>query len=240
MLTETVNRTLLLSSLVEAEFSDWPTSKNTSTPDPTAVTRYPTSREEKIENYAMILTPFYRLNVQNFGSCPGENCHVNVNVTLQKSEHDNGRVIWNHSSNNSYAMRPAVYAVNKTGYVTGFAIKFWQWNDDKDKSGDDTEKIFERHVTERVLMVFVNYTNVHVIDASQSEIVQLCKNDECQPSLSMQTRSIAIADLGDDGTWELINYQSSYNTEKPRILTSRVQIVKLDTVLSQLTQTVSN
>ncbi|XP_043273721.1 protein FAM234B [Venturia canescens] len=199
----------------------------------------PENRSEETEipsEYTIQLTPYYQLNVRNFGSCPGEDCRVSANVTLQKISKSD-RIIWNHTSENTYAMKPAIYSIGDKPYVTGFAIKFWQWEDHEKSYDEKVEKWMKRQLFEKVLMVFVNYTDVHEIYASESDIIQYCSNDDCQPNLKLQTRSIAIADLGGDGTWELINYRSSYTTELPIVIVSKVQIVKLDADLSPLTQT---
>ena len=184
---------------------------------------------DRFGNYTLTLTPNYQLNIQNLGSCPTESCRVNVSLTLKMNGSDSC-VIWNHTSINAYAMKPAIYPLGDTPYTIGFAIKFWHWDDDKETSHHS--EIVQRHLTERIQLVFVNYTNVHVTNASQSEVIQLCKKDDCQPNLELQTRSIAIANLGSEGAWELINYESTYNAE--RLLTSRVRVVKLDTMVSEL------
>lgn len=93
-----------------------------------------------------------------------------------------------------------------------------------------------RNLTERVSIIFVNNTIVRAMNASQSEVLQLCQGQVCQPSLPQQSSSILIADLNGDGVSELISYRSSYvvaeNDTKP-VLSSKVQVVKLDDILDE-------
>lgn len=74
------------------------------------------------------------------------------------------------------------------------------------------------------------------MNASQSDVLQLCQGQNCQPCLPRQSRSILIADLNGDGVSELISYRSTYtvaeNDTKP-VLTSKVQVVKLDDLLDE-------
>lgn len=232
---EILNVTVPLNEVLHANNSDLAEVKSNRVSNESATALNLSEENENPAEYTILLLPYCQLNVRNSGSCPGEDCRVNANVTLLKIGNSK-RVIWNHTSENAYAMKPAIYSLDNKPHVTGFAIKFWQWDEDKTYNDEKIETLTKRRLIERVLMVFVNYTDVHEIHASQSDIVQLCKNEDCQPSLNLQTRSIAIADLGGDGTWELINYQSSYSTESPVVLISKVQIVKLDIDLSQLTE----
>ena len=177
------------------------------------------------------LNPIYRLHVENQGICPGEQCQVRLNITVQNMWNDT-REIWHHLSSNSFASIPAILNSIDESYSAGFALKFWHWpTKDVGKSSPSDTDNFKRILTERVLIIFMNHTEFRMINASESEITQFCNKGDCQPNLEMQTKSIAIFDFDGDGTSELISYQSSYDVEESGVLTSKIQVVKLDTVL---------
>ncbi|XP_017882128.1 uncharacterized protein LOC108626141 [Ceratina calcarata] len=180
-------------------------------------------------------TPYHHLSIENEGSCPGKFCRANVNLTLLK--HGNqSKIIWDHVSPNSFVSKPAILVLPEKPYTSGFAIKFWQWVNSMSEHTKKASVITERRLIERVLIVFVNYTDVQVMNASQSDIIQLCRDGECQPDLSSRARfsSIKIDYISNDGFPELITYWSSYDVESPNVLTSKVQVVKLDSLLAGL------
>ncbi|KAK2588229.1 hypothetical protein KPH14_004262 [Odynerus spinipes] len=180
-------------------------------------------------------TPYHRLTVENEGACPWESCKAYVNLTLQKQPNQS-LTIWEYVSVNSFVSKPAFLVTSEKPYTTGFAIKFWQWLDTNPSTRDTVPKLIERKLTERVLIVFVNYTDVQVINASQTDVIQLCNGTNCQPNLDlrMQYNSIAAVNINKEGYPELVSYWSSYNNESPRTLTSKIQIVKLDLIISNL------
>ncbi|XP_024946179.1 uncharacterized protein LOC107272793 isoform X2 [Cephus cinctus] len=184
--------------------------------------------------YNWELTPFHRLSIQNRETHPDEFYQANINLTLHKVANES-HLIWSHVNPNSFAMEPAILTMTGYPYMTGFVIKFWQWPHNEQPERINSSLI-KRRLTERVQIVLMNCTEVHTINASQIEIVQLCRDGDCQPSLHLQTRSVAIVDLNRDGTRELISYRSSYDLEKSQILTSQIQIVKLNMEVSKLTQ----
>ncbi|KAG7205648.1 hypothetical protein KM043_007604 [Ampulex compressa] len=181
------------------------------------------------------ITPYHYLSVENEGSCPGEFCRASVNLTLQNFSKQ-PLTMWDHISPNSYASKPAVLVTETKPYTTLFAIKFWQWVDFVPDHAEKASTIVERRIIERALIVFVNYTDVQVMNASQSDIIQLCQDMDCQPNLNSRARynSISVAYISNDGFPELINYWSSYDAESPTVLTSKVQVVKLESVISNL------
>ncbi|KZC11312.1 hypothetical protein WN55_02547, partial [Dufourea novaeangliae] len=166
------------------------------------------------------------------GSCPGEFCRASVNLTLQKFGNQ-PVTIWDHVSPNSFVSKPAFLVMSKNPYTSGFAIKFWQWVDTMSEHTTKVKEIKERRLIESVLIVFVNYTEVQVMNTSQSDITQLCHGSDCQPNLNSRARfsSIKIDYISDDGFPELITYWSSYDIESPKVLTSKVQVVKLDSIV---------
>lgn len=178
------------------------------------------------------LSPFYRLYVKNQGECPGEECQVNVSITVQKKNET--RTIWNYFGSGSFASLPTILnETDKPLKSIGCVLKFWHWStsNGEKKKIDNKTGIVKRILTERVLIILMNGSDFRVFNASQSDIIQLCKNDVCQPNLELQMKSMAVVDLDNDGYSELINYRSSYDAEYSEILSSKVQVVKLDAVL---------
>ncbi|PBC30317.1 hypothetical protein APICC_09135 [Apis cerana cerana] len=178
-------------------------------------------------------TPYHYLSIENKGLCPGEFCKATVNLTLQK--HGNQPIIiWDHINPNSFVSKPAFLVMSGKPYTSGFAIKFWQWINSTSERIEKVSIVTERRLIERVLIVFVNYTDVQIRNASQTDIIQLCQNADCQPNLSLRTRfsSIKIDCIDEDGFPELITYWSSYDIEATKILTSKVQVVKLNSLVN--------
>lgn len=179
-------------------------------------------------------TPYHYLFIENKGLCPGEFCKASVNLTLQKNGNQ-AVIIWDYVSLNSFVSKPAFLIVPGKPYTSGFAIKFWQWiNSTSEHTGKVS--ITEKRLIERVLIVFVNYTDVQVRNASQTDIIQLCQDIDCQPNLSLRAHfsSIKIDYISKDGLPELITYWASYDIEAPKVLTSKVQVVKLDSLVMGL------
>ncbi|KAI4480945.1 hypothetical protein M0804_010042 [Polistes exclamans] len=180
-------------------------------------------------------TRYHRLMVKNEGVCPWESCKATINLTLQNQPNQTFP-IWEYVSPNSFVSKPAFLITSEEPYSTGFVIKFWEWLDTNPSVTNTVSKIVERKLIERVLIVFVNYTDVQVINASQTDVTQLCNGTNCQPNLDLRMKfnSIAAANINHEGYPELVSYWSSYNNESPRMLTSKIKIVKLDLILSNL------
>lgn len=179
-------------------------------------------------------TPYHRLTIENEGTCPWESCKAYVNLTLQKQPNQT-LTIWEHVSLNSFVSKPTFLVASDKPYTTGFVLKFWQWLDTNPPIKDPTPQLVERKLIERVLIVFVNYTDVQV-NASQTDVTQLCNGTKCQPNLDlrMQFNSIAAVNSNQKGYPDLVSYWSSYNNESPRTLTSHIQMVKLEWITSDL------
>ncbi|XP_012224919.1 uncharacterized protein [Linepithema humile] len=186
------------------------------------------------EEYSWKPTPYHRLTIENEGICPGQFCRASVNLTLQKITNE-PITIWDHVSSNAFASKPAFLITSGKPYTSGFAIKFWQWIDSLSGHMEKTT-VTERRLVERVLIVFVNYTDVQTINASQSDVVQLCHGLDCQPNLNLrkQFSSIAVEYINNDEFPELISYWSSYDADSTKGLTSKVQVIKMDSVMFNL------
>lgn len=185
------------------------------------------------EKYNWTLTPYHYLSIKNEGTCPGESCRASVNLTLQKLGNQ-PITIWDYISPNSFVSKPDFLVMSGKPYTSGFSIKFWQWINSVSDHTRKVSVVTERRLIERVLIVFVNYTDVQVMNASQSDIIQLCQDTDCQPDLKSRVHfsSIKIDNISEDGFPELITYWSSYDVESLKVLTSKVQVVKLDSLLT--------
>lgn len=110
--------------------------------------------------------------------------------------------------------------------------------------------ITEQMLTERVSLITFNFSNTNVVNASQSDVTQLCAHADpiyCQPDLSLQKNSVLIADLDDDGSKELISYLSTFvisdeydeNNNVKYQLQSSVKVVRLESELPKLYEAVT-
>ena len=175
------------------------------------------------------LNPFYQLQVKNNNDSLKEKCSSNVNLILKHGSNETH--IWDYSSNRTFVSQPVILNMTNQNYTTGFALKFWHWMNTKNKSENafKNSDVSQNNFTVYVTIVLVNNTEVKEINPSQNEIIQLCSSQNCQPNLLRQDKSLLVADLNNDGIYEIISYCSTYNLfEKTQSLTSKVQIVKLD------------
>ncbi|XP_011704519.1 PREDICTED: uncharacterized protein LOC105459876 [Wasmannia auropunctata] len=187
------------------------------------------------DEYSWRPTSYHHLTIENEGVCPGQFCHTNINLTLQRLTNE-PITLWDHVSSNTFASKPVFLITSNKSYTFGFAIKFWQWMDLPLKHIEKTI-IMEQTLIERVLIVFVNYTDVQAINASQCDVIQLCQHKlNCQPNLNSrkQFTSVEVKYLDNNEFPELISYWSSYNTDSMKSLISKVQVIKMDSIMSHL------
>ncbi|XP_077256480.1 uncharacterized protein LOC143894210 isoform X2 [Temnothorax americanus] len=186
------------------------------------------------DEYSWRPTPYHHLTVENEGVCPGQFCHTNINLTLQRLTNE-PITIWDYVSSNTFASKPVFLVTLSKPYTSGFAIKLWQWMDLPLKY---TEKapVMEQMLIERVLIVFANYTYVQALNTSQCNIMQLCHKFNCQPNLNLrkQFTSIKVQYIDNNEFPELISYWSSYSTDSMKALVSKVQVIKMDSIISDL------
>lgn len=123
-----------------------------------------------------------------------------------------------------------------------------------------SENMTINRLTERVVLVTFNATDIHIVNASQSDVIQICynKNNDiiCQPDLSYQENSLLISDLDGDGSQELITYLTSFMCPESAVvdefpgddfkcdadwkLRSTVRVVRLEAELPKLYEAVSH
>lgn len=187
----------------------------------------------------------HKVIVSNSGTCPND-CSVSANVTDFRN-----RTIWSYQAQRAYIMSPV--SLHFKHSISGFLLKIWQWHSPAEKETKTVDGISVELIKERIILITFNKSgNMHVVNASQTDIIQLCYDNECQPHLSFQTQSALIADLNGDGTQELISYFVTYrasNDDPPVILDkhsvdqweleSRVRVVRLEAELPKLYEAVS-
>lgn len=186
------------------------------------------------DEYSWRLTPYHHLTIENEGVCPGQFCRTNINLTLQRLTNE-PITIWDYVSLNTFASKPVFLVTSNKLYTSGFAIKFWQWINFPSRIEKATV-ITEQTFVERVLIIFVNYTDVQAINASQYDVMQLCHKFNCQPNLNSrkQFTSIEVEYIDNNEFPELISYWSSYNTNSMKALISKIQVIKMDSIISNL------
>lgn len=106
-----------------------------------------------------------------------------------------------------------------------------------------------RRIKETVVLIVFNSTDTRIENTSQSNIVQLCRDDDgatgtggevaCQPDLNYQENSVLIADLDADGSQELVTYYSTFvntgdDTKMEWKLNTYVQLLRLEAELPKL------
>lgn len=182
-----------------------------------------------------------KIIVTNKGSCP-KKCQVSITVTDPTNV-----TVWTYGAERTYAMAPLPLRFRP--HITGFLIKLWHWHDPvfKSSNGVTVEMIKERIV----LITFNKSGYMHVVNASQTDITQLCYigTNECQPQLSFQTQSALLVDVNGDGRQDLISYfvtyrpvnEEDHNLERVKDweLQSKVRVVRLEAELPKLYDAVS-
>ncbi|XP_046471423.1 uncharacterized protein [Neodiprion pinetum] len=187
------------------------------------------------DQHIVRLTAFHQLGIEHQGTCPGDLCQTIMNITFQKDSNQ-PRMIWKSYGPNAYGMKPAIFTQINNPLVTGFVMKFWQWTPDS-QIDKINSSIVRRTVIERTLVVIIDAAEVHPVNASQTEITQICDGTNCQPSLELQSQSLVVTDLNDDGSRELISYQTSYEfRDNLQLLKSKVEFIMLDAEVAKLTQ----
>lgn len=192
----------------------------------------------------------HHLTVLNSGKCPGT-CQTDIKIVSKGQS----SILYNYTGKNMYAMIPA--ALNfKRQSIEGFVLKFWLWNhQNREMNGNPllrirlrrnvpvTSKnlyvanISEHWLQERVVLITFNKTSTHIVNTSQSEILQLCTNqsDGCQPDHKLQEESLLVADLDGDGSHELISYLSTFSDgQSPGNLQSHIRVIRLEAELPKL------
>lgn len=95
-----------------------------------------------------------------------------------------------------------------------------------------------RIIKETIVLIIFNSSDIRIENTSQSNIVQFCRNDVCQPDLNYQENSVLIADLDQDGSQELVSYYSTFVENENEVnkwkLMTYVQLLRLESELPKL------
>lgn len=201
----------------------------------------------------------YKLQVKNIGKCPM--CFTNISLFDVKTN----KILRNYHYSNTYTMKPTQFSFKPTktnllalrGHINGFILKLWQWPI-KTKypkqfvNFDQNIRLIKRNIpitntslarstiiSERVVLMLFNDTDIHVTNSSSTEIVQYCFQKEkediiCQPDLANQEESMLIDDLDGDGLQELISFSSSFDMRKNHRLISNIKVICLEEELPKL------
>lgn len=100
-------------------------------------------------------------------------------------------------------------------------------------------------IKETILLIIFNSTNTRIVNTSQNNILQLCREDMggvfCQPDLNYQENSLKVDDLDLDGSQELVSYYTTYvhteDAKNPWKLLTYVQLLRLEAELPLLYDT---
>lgn len=212
------------------------------------------------------------LIIENKGLWPRES---KTSIKLTSNESGVKKVYYNYTGSRLYAFTPVPFSLNATSSrgrnnnnnIHGFVIKLWIWNgteitkrgkikrDLKTQRSNYTNQtvasasVFKtetRFLKESILLIVFNKTHMRAENASQSNIVQICRTAAseslCQPDLSYQENSLIITDIDGDGSKELVSYYSTFfdenheeNSKEDRWkLKTYIQLFKLETELPKL------
>lgn len=191
------------------------------------------------------------LVIENKGLWPKES---KVSIKLTSTIEGVKKTHYEYTASKIYAMVPVPFILNSSvsgrryDNIHGFVIKFWMWNgtdenynidktrfkrDLKTQRSNYTNQTFASnssfktklfHLTESIMLIVFNSSNMKVENASRSSIVQFCQqtvnqkdkseNDSvCQPDLNYQENSVLITDIDGDGSKELVSYYSTFINE---------------------------
>lgn len=189
------------------------------------------------------------LRVNNTGHCP--DCSAEVNVFDKNSN----KTLLSKKYDRTLIMNPKTFAFKETkqhksilqGHLQGYILKLWTWSYTLNKKRLIRNMTVHFNLTsEQIVIITCNDTDIHVINASITEITQLCYEIDgtdalvCQPDVHTHD-SIFVGDIDEDGSQDIINYSSGFvqnvSVNAPMdewILTSSIQIFHLESELPTL------
>lgn len=195
------------------------------------------------------------LRVNNVGECP--KCVAEFNV-LDKNTN---KPLVLKTYNGTFIMKPKVFAFKETkqnklimqGHLQGYILKLWTWQYDtiNKKQLIKNMTVQLNLIKEQIVIITCNDTDIHVINASITDLTQLCYQltgtDEydCQPDVQTHD-SVFIGDIDKEGSADIINYSSSFvqntssNGTDAWTLVSSIQIFHLESELPKLFSSTKN
>ncbi|KAI5736174.1 hypothetical protein M8J76_000651 [Diaphorina citri] len=209
---------------------------NGNTASPPVAKLPPQHKSTKRQN--MLTLDKYHLVIENTGVCP-DHCSAVVNIS-----DDTNHTVYSFNASKTYIMQPLIIHFNNA--ANGFLLKYWEWQPDKEEQEDYYDKdkiIIIRHLQERIVLVMFSPDGTpgpHIVNASQSDIIQLCHSNSCQPGTSLQEYSLLLADLDKDGSQDLISYLVTYagpdksSDIQTWSLVSQIRVIRLEHELPKL------
>lgn len=189
------------------------------------------------------------LQINTTGQCP------NCTTVLHLLDKNRNATVLLKKYDKTWTMNPKVFTFQETkqnkfvlqGHLQGFIIKLWTWpNTSYKKQLIKNMTVQINLIEERIVIITCNDTDIRVINASITEITQLCYQIlgtdelECQPDVQKHD-SVFIGDIDEEGSQDIINYSSSFIqnntsniTEDGWTLTSSIQIFHLESELPKL------
>lgn len=109
-------------------------------------------------------------------------------------------------------------------------------------AANEDAELVRRNLKEHVVLIMFNGTNHKVINTSQSDVIQFCRRDICQPDMNYQENSVTISDLDEEGfnlDQELISFYSTFveETDAEWKLVTYVQSFRLEQELTSFYNT---
>lgn len=194
----------------------------------------------------------HQIIVNASGNCP--ECTANITLCNVKTN----KTLLSQNFQRTFVMQPVAFSFEKgtkniglqRNHLNGFILKLWQWDNGNNKS--TTQFISSFNITvhiniikERIILITFNNTNIQVINASITEIIQLCipnNGEKCQPNRFNQKKSLLLHDMDNDGMMELISYSSTFERESTHKharweLISKVRVFHLESELPKFYST---
>lgn len=201
----------------------------------------------------------YKLKIKNVGKCP--NCSSSITWFKKR------KTLFTQNSNQSFVAFPATFKFNSPesklsfskGHNKGFIVKVWHWLNKINLQKEYQTMLSERYkrnldpwnqttgyiISENILLFTFNNTGFNIINASETNVTQLCFSNvgsiesNCQPDVLNQEYSLLISDLDRDGSQELISYSSTFILKdmfesSPWHLLSTIRVLRLESELPKL------
>lgn len=191
------------------------------------------------------------LRVNKSGRC--SNCTADLSI-LDKNTN---KTLLLKTYERTLVMKPKIFAFKETkqnklvlqGHLHGYILKLWNWPNNSilnKKQSIRNMTVQVNLIKEQIVIITCNDTDIHVINASETDITQLCyavpgtDQLECQPDVEYHD-SVFVGDVDGEGSQDIINYSSSYvqnstvnGLRNEWTLMSSIQIFHLESELPKL------
>lgn len=183
------------------------------------------------------------LYLNKTGTCP--NCISQLNISSKQTN-------YSQKYERTLILEPKIFTFRKKkltkillqGHLSGYILKMWQWSDKLNKRQQIRNMTLQINtIKENIVIITCNDTDIRVINASETNITQLCfpvdntNEMDCQPDVT-QHDSLFVADVDEEGSQDIINYSSSFvqneESEDGWVLLSSMHILHLESELPKL------